>query len=331
MQTPTHPALTGTTGSRPVVALIVPGAERRELSVPRGWNDGLQLCDTVPRLLELLAGTVAAVVIEPRDREGRPVSRELLGWVRRHPAEPVIVWMKPTDRSLREVVQLAAAGADVRVILRPHEDLVTEVRGMLASPALPDPGAAPAILRQTVPATPFPVQPTLALAALRAWPHLTVERWALLLDVTPSTVRAHLHDGGLREAHIVADTFTALEVADRLSRGWRLRTVIAAMGVADARPVVRRLKLLGRSPSQIREEGDFRELMARAAAVLRRRRPIPGGNPLGELDAQLMNRYLAGSCTAEERVRLEEWLGAAPSGAAEALAKVRRLQRKLGR
>ncbi len=95
------------------------------------------------------------------------------------------MWTAGGEAALREVLDLAAAGADVRLVLRRGDYLAVALDRVLAPPSPPHPGAVPALMRGVVLAAPAPIQPDLTLAANHAWQHPSVHAWADCLQVTP--------------------------------------------------------------------------------------------------------------------------------------------------
>jgi hypothetical protein len=259
------------TGARPVPVLIVAEDERRRLATPGPLRTRLLFYDRVDLLCPRLDhDAVAGVVIETRDADGLPVPAAIRHWVERNPRVPVIVWTGGGDAALREVLDLAAAGADVRLVLRRRDDLGVVLDRLLASPSLPHPGAVPALLRSVVLAVPPSIQPGLTLAAFHAWPHPSVEAWADSLRVTRQALNARLAAAHYANASAIMDSFSAAEIAIRCTLGIKLKRIAAAMGKLDDRSLRRRLAGLGARPEQLRDEADFRALIPRIAETIRR-------------------------------------------------------------
>ncbi|MGH7526702.1 MAG: hypothetical protein ACREMX_08350, partial [Gemmatimonadales bacterium] len=233
-------------GAGQVPVLIVADGERRRLAMAGPLGERLLFYDRIDLLRPRLdSDEVAAVVIETRDADGFPVPAAIRSWVERNPLVPVIVWTAGGNAALREVLDLAAAGADVRLVLRRRDDLAVVLDRLLASASPAHPGAVPALLKGVVLAAPEPMQPDLTLAAYHAWPHPSVHAWADSLQVTRQTLNARLSAAHYATASVVMDSFSAAEIAIRCTLGTRLKHIAAAMGKLDDRSLRRRLGRLG--------------------------------------------------------------------------------------
>jgi hypothetical protein len=258
-------------GTGPVPVLMVADEERRRLAMTGSLGERLLFYDRVDLLRPRLNHeAVAAVVIETRDANGLPVPAAIRVWAERNPLVPVIVWTAGGDAALREVLDLAAAGADVRLVLRGRDDLGAVLERLLAPRSPPHPGAVPALLRAVVLPAPPPIQPELTLAVYHAWPRPSVHAWADALQVTPQALNARLGATHYATARVVLDSFTAAEIAIRCTLGIRLKDIAAAMGRLDDRSLRRRLGRLGCKPEQLRDEADFRALIPRIVEAIRR-------------------------------------------------------------
>jgi len=258
-------------GTGPVPVLIVADEERRRLAMAGPLGKRLLFYDRVDLLRRRLEGEdIAAVVIETRDADGFSVPVAIRGWVERNPRRLVIVWTAGGDAALREVLDLAVAGADVRLVLRGRDDLGVMLDRLLTPPLPPHPGAVPALLRGVVLAAPALIQPELTLAAYHAWPHPSVHAWAESLRVTRQALNARLGAAHYAPASIIMDSFSAAEIAIRCTLGIKLKYIAAAMGRLDDRSLRRRLGQLGCRPEQLRDDADFRALLPRLAEGVRR-------------------------------------------------------------
>ncbi|MGH7187464.1 MAG: hypothetical protein ACREIB_14445, partial [Pseudomonadota bacterium] len=117
---------------------------------------------------------------------------------------------------------------------------------------------------------PAPIQPDLTLATYHAWPHPSVRAWADSLQVTPQALNARLGGAQYATASVVLDSFSAAEIAIRCTLGIRLKEIAAAMGRLDDRSLRRRLGRLGCRAEHLRDEADFRALIPRIVAAVRR-------------------------------------------------------------
>jgi len=268
----THPpAAVAVSGPGPIPALIVTNGGRRQLVLSERWTRRLLFCDRVAELkLRLDEHPVAAVLTETRDADGSPVPAAIRAWVHRNPRVPVLLWSGAGEGALREILDLSAAGGDIRLILRPRDDLSTALDRLLAPGAL-NPGAVPALLRGVVLAAPACIQPELTLAAYHAWPKPSVQDWADALGVTRQALNRRLGAARFGRASLVLQHFSAAEIAIRLTQGARLRDIAAAMGRPDERSLRRRLSRLGTRSEQMRDEADFRSLIPRIAAGIQLR------------------------------------------------------------
>jgi hypothetical protein len=265
-----HPPEVGA-GSVPI--LLLGNMERACVSTPGPWGQRLSYYDRIPLFRTALdREPVAAVVIETRDADGFPVPLAIRDWVERHPQVPVVVCTAGGRSALMEMLDLAVAGGDVRLVLCPRDDLGRMVEHLIAPPTPPHPGAVPALLRHVVAAAPSSIRPELTLAAYHAWPSPSVHRWADALQVTRQALNARLAIAGCATASAVLDLFSAAEIAIRCTLGMRLRGVAASMGRSDDRSLRRRLGLLGARPEHLRDGADFRTLLPLISAGLRRLR-----------------------------------------------------------
>ncbi len=265
------PGVVAKSGAGWIPALIVANGGRRRPRPEGAWAKRLLFCDRVADLHRLLgAEPVAAVVIETRDIDGVPVPAAIRPWVQGSPLIPVVVWTAGSDSALCEILDLSAAGADVRLILRPRQDLTATLERLFAAPSLPHPGAVPSLLRGIVLTTSESIQPELTLAVYHAWPNPSVRVWAESLSFTRQALDGHLRSAGYATARVIMDYFSAAEIAIRLTLGMRLRDIASAMGRPDERPLRRRLDRIGCKPEQLRDEADFRALIPRIAAGVRR-------------------------------------------------------------
>ncbi len=265
----THPA-TAVAGSEPglIPALVVADGGRR-LALSEHWGGRLLFYDRVAELKRRLEEQpVAAVLIETRDADGKPVPAALRGWVQRNPRVPIIVWTAGGESALREILDLSAAGGDVRLILRPRDDPSAALDRFLA-PASLHPGAVPALLRGVVLPAPQAIQPELTLAAYHAWPQPSVQAWADSLGLTRQALNRRLGAARFGKASLVMHHFSAAEIAIRLTQGIRLKEIAAAMSRWDERSLRRRLSRLGVRPEHLRDEADFRALIPRIAESIR--------------------------------------------------------------
>lgn len=258
-------------GTGPVPVLIVGVEERRRLALAGPLGKRLLFYDRIDRLRQRLEyDAVAAVVIETRDADGYAVPAAIRLWVERNPWVPVIVWTAGGDAALREVLDLAAAGADVRLVLRWRDELGVVLDRLLESASPPHPGAVPALLRGVVLAAPAVIQPDLTLATYHAWPHPSVHAWADSLHVTRQALNARLGAAHYAPASVIMDSFSAAEIAIRCTLGIKLKRIAAAMGRLDDRSLRRRLGGLECRSEQLRDEADFRALIPRIAEAVRR-------------------------------------------------------------
>jgi len=258
-------------GAGPIPALIVTDDERRRLEMMGPVRERLIFCDRNDQLRKRLeGGSPPAVVIETRDADGYPVPAAIRAWVERHPGIPIVVWTAGGEGALREVLDLAAAGGDVRLILRRRGHLATALDNLIALPSQSHPGAVPALLRGVVLGAPSSIQPELTLAAYHSWPQPSVRSWAESLHVTRQTLNARLGAASFAAPSIILDCFSAAEIAMRCTLGIKLKQIAVAMGKRDERSLRYRLGLLGCRPEELNDEADFRALIPRIVEAVKR-------------------------------------------------------------
>lgn len=258
-------------GVQSIPALVVGDAARVLLAAASEWRQRLILCDRITELLRWLkTGPTTAVVIQTRDADGAPVPAGIRSWVARNTGIPIIMLTGGSAGALREILDLSSAGADVRLVLYPRHDATAVLDRFLDSTELPHYGAVPSLLRGVVLAAPPSIQPELTLAAYHAWPRPSVQDWAATVGLTRQALNRRLAAAHLHEARLVLGFFSASEIAIRLTRGFRFKDLAAEMGRPDERSLRRRLALLGVRPELLRDEADFRALIPRVAAGIRR-------------------------------------------------------------
>ncbi len=260
----THPATAVAGSDAGVVPVLVVGNGRRRLSPPARWAQRLLFCERVAELKRLLEEQpVTAALVETRDADGAPVPASIRGWVQRNPRVPILVWTAGSAGALGEILDLGAAGADVRLVLRPRDDPAAALDRLLAAGFPPHPGAVPALLRRVVVPAPPLIQPELTLAVYHAWPDPRVQVWARALGLSRQALNRRLGAVRYQKASVVLDHFSAAEIAIRLTQGERLKDIATAMGRPDERSLRRRLARLGTRPEHLRDEADFRALIPR--------------------------------------------------------------------
>jgi hypothetical protein len=257
-------------GADPVPALIVDNGERRRLSAGAHWRERLLFVSRIADLIQELERPVSAVLTETRDADGAPVLAAIRRWVESNARAPIIVWTGGSRIALREILDLSSAGGDVRLVLHPRHNLSAALDRLLSASRIPHPGAVPALLRGVVTTAPVSIQPELTLAAYHAWPRPSVQAWAESLDVTRQALNRRLSAVRYRNASAILDHFSAAEIGMRLTTGMSLRDIAAEMGRPDDRSLRRRLALLRSRPEQLRDESDFRALIPRIDAGVRR-------------------------------------------------------------
>lgn len=254
-----------------IPVLIMADEERKGLALIGPLGKRLLFYDRADQLaLRLERSLVTAVVTETRDTDGFPVPAAIRKWVERNPRALVVVWTAGAETALREILDLAAAGADVRLALRWRDDLGVVLDRLLTPAIRPPAGAVPFLLRGIVLGAPWAIQPELTLAAFHAWPHPSVRAWADSLHITRQALNARLAAAHYARASTVMDCFSAAEIAIRCIRGDKLKQVAAAMGRLDDRSLRRRLARLGCRREGLQDEADFRALIPRVADAIRR-------------------------------------------------------------
>lgn len=258
-------------GTASIPALIVADGDRERLEMVGATGGRLLFYDRIDLLCQRLDDEVPALVIETRDADGFPVPAAIRPWVEQHPLVPIVVWTAGGAIALREILELSAAGGDVRLVLRRRDDLAEIVDRLFVQPSLSQRGAVPTLLRGVVLAAPEPIQPDLTLAVYQAWPRPSVQSWADSLHVTRQALNARLAAARYATASAIMDSFSAAEIAIRCTLGIKLRHIAAAMGRLDDRSLRRRLAGLGCRPEQLRDAADFRALIPRVLEAVRRR------------------------------------------------------------
>ena len=251
--------------------LIVSEHERKRLASYDALGRRLVFYDRAEALRQHLESEfVRAVVIETQDCDGVSVATSIRHWVERRPLVPVIVWATVHDAAIQEVLELASAGADVRLVLRGRDELALVLERLFERALLPHRGAIPAILRHVVQHAPQIIQTDLTVGAYHAWPRPSVDTWAESLQITRQALNVRLACAGFAPAVVVIDCFNAAEIAIRCTLGMTLKQIAMAMGRLDDRALRRRLGRLRCRPEDIHGERDFAGLLPRMAEVLRR-------------------------------------------------------------
>jgi hypothetical protein len=254
-----------------IPAIVVGDPARLAIGRAGAWRERLTLYDRVDQLRQRLEHTSPpAILIETRDADGVPVPAAIRSWVARNSRVPIVVLTAGSRSAFREILDLTAAGGDVRLVLHSRGDVPSTLDRLLGAAAVPWPGAVPSLLRGVVLAAPATIQPELTLAVYHAWPDPGVQSWASAVGLTRQALDQRLAKAHVRNASVVLQYFSAAEIAIRLTRGMKLREIALAMGRQDPRSLRRRLSLLGTRPELLRDEADFRALIPKVATGIQR-------------------------------------------------------------
>jgi hypothetical protein len=254
----------------PTVAVLVVGSSAQTLAAEQiGTLATVRFCETVARLLELVAGEeVDAVVADLQDADGASTVPAFGALRRRAPQLPLILHCLPTPAAVRELFDVIAVARGVIPVFRNYEDLGAALSPLLRPPRVPS--AAETLARHVVPLVPGPFRPFLLVCALKAVPSLRVSTAAGWSGASRRTLERSLRGARLPGAGVVLGSCVALHAAWWLDvQGWSTKQVVAEMRFSHASGILRVLQRhFGCSVRSLREEGGFPELLYRFEATL---------------------------------------------------------------
>ncbi|MEO7986237.1 MAG: hypothetical protein ABI766_06860 [Gemmatimonadales bacterium] len=308
-------------GTRTTVAILATGidAQTAAASELEGF-EVLRYCETAAMLDHLTAGgDVAAIVTEPRDITGLPVSAFIAPLHERMPETPIIIWFRPSPAAFRAMPEALAVGAS-GCSVRGYDRLSVILSSSLDSAC--HAGAVPALLHIFRLLIPTELEEFGLICALKASPRLTPTLVADWMRVKERTLRDRLQQASLAPPSVFIDYATAIHAAFLLDEvGCEPEEVVKRMWFGRTRSLSALVRQFSGLPARgLRQHGGFNAMLARAESCLRRadsrREPEEAG---------FIDRYLSGELSPEERVAFDWWLATAPAGVAEVLEGMRML------
>jgi hypothetical protein len=304
------------------VAILATGVDAQTAAATELEGIGrLMYCETADMLDRLTAeGSVTAIVTEPRDSNGLAASSFIAPLHERAPEIPIIIWLWPSPATFRDMpgaLAVGASGCSVR-----GYDWLPAILGASLDPVW-RPGAITPLLHIFGLLIPPDLEEFGIICALKASPRLTPALVAGWMRVKERTLRDRLQQAALAPPSVFIDYATAIHAAFLLDEvGFETEAVVQRMRFGRTRSLSALLRQFSGRPARgLREHGGFNAMLARAEKSLRRT------DPSHDVDEnRLIDRYLAGELSPEQRVEFDRWLATAPPGVAEVLEGVRLLQ-----
>ncbi len=304
------------------VAILATGMDAQMAAASELEGIGrLVYCESAESLDRLTAeGDVTAVVTEPRDNGALMASSFIGPLHERAPEIPIVVWMWPSPAAFQEMpgaLAVGASGCSVR-----GYDWLPAILGGALDPVW-RPGAIAPLLHIFGLLVPPDLEEFGIICALKASPRLTPTVVAAWMRVKERTLRDRLQQASLAPPSVFIDYATAIHAAFLLDEvGLETEAVVERMRFGRTRSLSALLRQFsGRPARELREHGGFAAMLVRAEKSLRR-----GDSSNQDHENRLIDRYLAGELSPEQRVEFDRWLATAPPGVAEVLEGVRLLQ-----
>ena len=252
-----------------IAVLIADGFARDVVSRQLGGVGPIELHDRAHGLVERAANAhLDAVVMELDDESGRSVAPTLVELTACRPLLPVVLYARVNAASIPKLMAVLTTGMRIECAVRPYEPVEPVLRRVLS----PDyrPGAAAPLLQSLVPGVPAVLRTFVTLAVLGAPCRRSVDEVSRWSGVTARTVERRLHRAHWAPAHVVLQSFSALDAVWLMSEyGWSARRVQQVRGFPHASSVTRLLsRYAGTRPSTLREDGGFPAALAHVTEAL---------------------------------------------------------------
>ena len=229
----------------------------------------LAWCDRADEILKRAGeGGVGAIVTGFEDESGRSITPMLLAIAARHPRLPVVIHDRVTGGTLHKLLSVLTPGLWMTCVVRPHGDLAWAIERAMGPWFVP--AVAPVLLQHFVERAPPSLRLFVAHSALASSSRHGVREVAHWSGVTPRTVERRLQRAHWPAAHVVLQSFAALDVVWQMSQyGWSARHVQEVRGLSHPSAVTRLLARYGGvHPVTLREEGGFATAFEHVARIL---------------------------------------------------------------
>lgn len=226
-------------------------------------------CDRADEILKRAGeGGVDAIVTGFEDETGRSIAPMLVAIAARDPRLPIVIHDRVTGGTLHKLLSVFTAGLRMTCAVQPHEDLGTVLERVLGPSFVP--AVAPVLLQHFVGRAPAGLRLFVALAALASSSRRGVAEVAHWSGVTSRTIERRLKRAHWPAAHVVLQSFVALDVVWLMSQyGWSARHVQKVRGFSHPSAVTRLLaRYSGVHPMTLREEGGFATAFEHVVEVL---------------------------------------------------------------
>lgn len=252
------------------IAVLSGAGGRHELSRQLAPIGELTWCDRGESLVaEVRDGGLDAIVLGASDERGRSVAPIVVDIADAQPSLPVVIHTRIDRAAIDGLLGIMTLGLRMECAVRPFARLERVVRFVLAGNYRP--GVAPLLLHHFMPHVPPTLALFVALAILEAPARRSVAELAEWGRSSTRTVERHLRREGWPAAHVVAQSFTALDAVWLMTEyGWSAQRVQAARGFSHPSGVTRLLSTYaGTKPATLIADGGFPAALEHVSRVLR--------------------------------------------------------------
>jgi hypothetical protein len=252
------------------IAILSGAGSRHELSRQLGPLGELTWCERGASLVaEVRGGGLDAVVLGASDERGRSVAPLVVDIADAQPSLPVVIHNRIDRAAISGLLAVMTLGLRMECAARPFARLDRVVRFVLA----PDyrPGVGPLLLHHFLPHVPPALAVFIALAILEAPSRRSVAELAAWSQSSVRTIERHLRRERWRTAHVVVQSFSALDAVWLMTEyGWSAQRVQAARGFSHPSGVTRLLSTYaGTKPATLLVDGGFPAALEHVSRVLR--------------------------------------------------------------
>jgi hypothetical protein len=254
------------------IAILSGAGSRQELSRQLAPISELTWCERSASLTaEVRAGTVNAVVFGLNDERGRSVAPLVVEIADARPSLPMILHTRIDRAAINGLLAVMTLGLRMECALRPFARLDRVVQYMLAENYRP--GVAPLLLHHFMPLVPPALAMFVLVAILEAPARRSVAELATWSRTSVRTIERHLRSEGWAAAHVVAQSFSALDAVWLMTEyGWSARRVQEVRGFSHASGVTRLLATYaGTKPARLFLDGGFPAALEHVSRRLRTR------------------------------------------------------------
>lgn len=251
-------AMSASPAVAPVIAVLSRGGAYADVAHPLETSRRTEWYERRDALVQRVsAGGVKAVLVGLEDETGHSIAPTIVEIADRDPSVSVVLYDRIDGATVRHVAAVFGVGLRMECVARPYERLEPVLRRVTSADYRP--GVAPTLLARVVSRAPTALQlfATLAAVAVADRPH--VEAIAQRCGVSLRTIERRLLRAGWPGAHVVVQSFVALDAAWLMSEyGWSARRVHAVRRFPHASSVTRLLaRYAGVRPATFREDGGF--------------------------------------------------------------------------